>query len=183
MISSYGYDASKEQTRKLHSLSEHEILYVINSVCILFRTDSKEQRFYTKHQNPITWWGLWSNMTRMKIEILLFSVAVHRRHSLVASNEINSFKDRSRVSIHIWDHVKLQTLTELRKETFGSDISLLSFSPKPDDNLLLIVSRDKPKLLFIVDWKRGELIYNIPVSLEKSGCWIFLSLSLSRLIF
>lgn len=58
-------------------------------------------------------------------------------------------------------------LTELRKETFGSDIALLAFSPKPDDNLLLIVSRDKPKLLFIVDWKRNELMYNIPVNTEE----------------
>ena len=55
VIFSYGYDATKEQTRKLYSLSEHEILYVMNTVCILYQTDTKQQRFYTKHQNPITW--------------------------------------------------------------------------------------------------------------------------------
>lgn len=52
---------------------------------------------------------------------------------------------------------------ELRKEQFGSDISLLSFSPKPDDNFILIVSQDKPKILLVVDWERNEIIYSITV--------------------
>ena len=103
------------------------------------------------------------------------SVTVHQCHSLVASNEINSIKDRSRIAIHIWDYDKLQTLTELRKETFGADIALLSFSPKPDDNLLLVVSRDKPKLLFIVDWKRHELMYNISVNIQQIHSQILFS--------
>ncbi len=66
--------------------------------------------------------------------------------------------------IHIWDHVKLQTITEIRKEQFGSYINLLSFPPKPDDNLVLIISRDKPQIVLFVDWKRNELIYSITVS-------------------
>jgi hypothetical protein len=109
---------------------------------------------------------------RIEIVFFWFSISVHRCHSIVASNEINSLKDRSRVLIHIWDHVKLETISELRKEQFGSDISLLSFSPKPDDNFLLIVSRDKPKILLFVDWKLQEIIYSITVSMifrEKSN--------------
>ncbi len=96
-------------------------------------------------------------------KISLTSVNIHRYHSIVASSEIIASKDRSRVSIHIWDYTKLDTIIELRKEQFGSDISLLSFSPKPDDNLILIVSCDKPKTLLFVDWKRNEVVYNINV--------------------
>ncbi len=55
MIFSYGYDGIKEQTKTVYALSENEILYVIGSVCILYELDSKQQRFYTKHNNPITW--------------------------------------------------------------------------------------------------------------------------------
>jgi hypothetical protein len=47
----YGYDG----TKNIYALSEHEILYVINTVCILYEPHSKQQRFYTKHNNPITW--------------------------------------------------------------------------------------------------------------------------------
>ncbi len=68
------------------------------------------------------------------------------------------------ILFHIWDHVKLQTITEIRKEQFGSYISLLSFSPKADDNLLLVVSRDKPEIVLFIDWRRNELIYSITVS-------------------
>ncbi len=55
MIFSYGYDGIREQTKTVYTLSENEILYVIGSVCILYELDSKQQRFYTKHNNPITW--------------------------------------------------------------------------------------------------------------------------------
>ncbi len=90
----------------------------------------------------------------------------------MASNGINSLKDRYRVSIHIWDHIKLEMISELRNEQFGSDLSLLSFSSKPDDNFILIVSHDKPKSLLVIDWKRQEIIYSIIVSMicfEKSN--------------
>jgi WD40 repeat protein len=77
--------------------------------------------------------------------------------------------------IHIWDHVKLETISELRKEQFGSDVSLLSFSPKPDDNFILIVSSDKPKNLLVVDWKRQEIIFNIVTKSDKilSALFVF----------
>ena len=45
----------KNKRKNLYALSEHEILYVIGTVCILYEPNSKQQRFYTKHQNPITW--------------------------------------------------------------------------------------------------------------------------------
>ena len=35
IIFRYGYDGNKEQTKTLYALSEHEILYVIGSVCII----------------------------------------------------------------------------------------------------------------------------------------------------
>ena len=89
---------------------------------------------------------------------------IHQFQSIVASSEIGSPKTNNRALIHIWDHVKLQTITEVRKEQFGSYISLLSFSPKTDDNLLLIVSRDRPEMVLFIDWKRNELIYSITVS-------------------
>jgi hypothetical protein len=66
--------------------------------------------------------------------------------------------------LHIWNYRTLETAAELRKEQFGSDISLLSFSPRADDTLLLVVSREKPKILLVLDWKRNELIYSITVS-------------------
>ena len=65
--------------------------------------------------------------------------------------------------IHIWDHVELRTITEIRKEQFGSYISLLSFSPKADDHLLLVVSRDRPQMVLFIDWQHNELIYSITV--------------------
>jgi hypothetical protein len=74
-----------------------------------------------------------------------------------------SSKTNQRALIHIWDHVKLRIITEIRKEQFGSYISLLSFSPKSHDNLLLVISRDKPKIVLFIDWKRNELIYSITV--------------------
>ncbi len=89
---------------------------------------------------------------------------IHQYQSLVASSEIGSPKTNQRALIHIWDHVKLETITEIRKEQLGSYISLLSFSPKADDNLLLVVSRDKPQIVLFVDWRRNELIYSITVS-------------------
>jgi len=55
ILFSHGYDGTKEPTKTLYALSEHEILYVIGSVCILYEPDLKQQRFYTKHTNPITW--------------------------------------------------------------------------------------------------------------------------------
>lgn len=75
-----------------------------------------------------------------------------------------SERNNQRAVIHIWDHVQLRTITEIRKEQFGSYISLLSFSPKADDHLLLIVSRDRPQIVLFVDWKHNELIYSITVS-------------------
>ena len=75
-----------------------------------------------------------------------------------------SERNNHRAVIHIWDHVQLRTITEIRKEQFGSYISLLSFSPKADDHLLLIVSRDRPQIVLFVDWKHNELIYSITVS-------------------
>ncbi len=93
------------------------------------------------------------------------SVNVHRSQSLVASSEIGSSKNNQQASVHIWDHVKLETIAEIRKEQFGSFISLLSLSPKSDDHLLLIISRDKPKIVLFVDWERNELIYSITVSI------------------
>ncbi len=89
---------------------------------------------------------------------------IHQFQSLVASSELASSKSNQRALIHIWDHVKLRTITEIRKEQFGSYINLLSFSPKADDNLLLLVSRDKPQIVLFIDWKRNELIYSITVN-------------------
>ena len=43
--------------------------------------------------------------------------------------------------------------------------NLLSFSPNSDDNLLLVISRDKPQIVLFIDWKHNELIYSITVSL------------------
>ncbi|CAF4343753.1 unnamed protein product, partial [Rotaria sp. Silwood2] len=77
------------------------------------------------------------------------------------TSEIPSSKSNQRAIIHVWDHVKLRTITEIRKDQFGSNISLLSFSPKTDDDLILIISRDKPKIVLFIDWKRNELIYSI----------------------
>ncbi|CAF4732660.1 unnamed protein product [Rotaria sp. Silwood1] len=153
----YGYAGNNERTKILYTISENEILYVINSICILFDPDSKQQRFYTKHNNPIT------------------CVTIHRCNSFVASSETISSKDRPYASVHIWNHMKLETIAELRKEQFGSDISLLSFSPKSDDNFILIVSRDKPKIVLFIDWKRNEIIYSITTKSEKilSALFIF----------
>lgn len=93
------------------------------------------------------------------------SVNVHRSQPLVASSEKSASKNNNqRASIHIWDHVKLETISAIHKEQFGSAISLLSFSPKADDDLLLVISRDKPKIVLFIDWKRSELIYSITVS-------------------
>lgn len=89
---------------------------------------------------------------------------IHQYQTIVASSEIGSPKTNQRALIHIWDHVKLETITEIRKEQLGSYISLLSFSPKADDNLLLAVSRDKPEIVLFIDWRRNELIYSITVS-------------------
>jgi hypothetical protein len=90
---------------------------------------------------------------------------------------MGSLKTNQRALIHIWDHVKLRIITEIRKEQFGSYISLLSFSSKSDDNLLLIISRDKPKIVLFVDWKRNELIYSITVSNFKIFSWHAIVLS------
>jgi hypothetical protein len=54
-IFSHGYDGTKDQTKTIYTVSENEILYVIGSVCILYEPDTKQQRFYTKHNSPITW--------------------------------------------------------------------------------------------------------------------------------
>jgi WD40 repeat protein len=83
---------------------------------------------------------------------------------LIASSEKASSKNNQKALIHIWDHVNLRTITEIRKDQFGSYISLLSFSPKPDDNLILVIAKDKPKIVLFIDWKRNELIYSITVS-------------------
>ena len=83
---------------------------------------------------------------------------------MIASSEMASAKTNQRAVIHIWDYVQLRTITEIRKEQFGSYLSLLSFSPKSDDHLLLIISRDKPQIVLFADWKRNELIYSITVS-------------------
>ncbi|CAF3461067.1 unnamed protein product [Rotaria sp. Silwood1] len=139
----HGYHGENELTKRLYTLPENEILYVIGSICILYESKLKQQRFYTKHNNTIT------------------CAHIHQFQSLVASSEISSSKINQRALIHIWDHVKLRTITEIRKDQFGSYISLLSFSPKTDDDLILIISRDKPKIILFVDWKRNELIYSI----------------------
>ncbi|CAF4181076.1 unnamed protein product [Rotaria socialis] len=139
----HGYNGDNDLTKKLYTLPENEILYVIGSICILYESKLKQQRFYTKHDDSIT------------------SVHVHQYQSLVASSEMSSSKSNSRALIHIWDHVKLRTITAIRKEQFGSYITLLSFAPKTDDNLILIISRDRPKIVLFVDWKRNELIYSI----------------------
>ncbi len=114
------------------------------------------------------WYRSWSSKNS-------FSVNIHQRHSIVASNEITSSKDLTRVCIHIWDYKKLETITELRSEQFGSDVSLLTFSTKPDDNFILIVSRDRPKILLFVDWKRNEIIYTITIRSDKilSALFVF----------
>lgn len=91
------------------------------------------------------------------------SVTTHQYQTLVASSEIGSNKGNQRALVHIWDHVNLRTITEIRKEQFGSYINRLVFSPKSDDNLLLLVSRDKPHIVLFVDWERNELIYSITV--------------------
>ncbi|CAF0968199.1 unnamed protein product [Adineta ricciae] len=139
----HGYNGDNELTKKLYSLPENEILYVIDSICVVYEPNLKQQRFYTKHKHLIT------------------CVNVHRSQTLVASSEKGSSKTNQRALIHIWDHTKLETVREIQKDQFGSFISLLSFSPKPDDDLLLVISRDKPKLVLFIDWKRNELIYSI----------------------
>lgn len=95
--------------------------------------------------------------------IELSSVAIHQYQTLVASSELGATKGNQRALVHIWDHINLRTITEIRKEQFGSYINLVVFSPKSDDNLLLIVSRDKPHIVLFVDWERNELIYSITV--------------------
>ena len=116
--------------------------------------------------------------------MFLFSVNIHQYQSLVASSEIAS-KTHNRSLIHIWDHVKLRTITEIRKEQFGSYINLLSFSPKPDDHLLLIISRDKPQIVLFLDWKRNELIYSITVrsSLFNSSIKFLCFSSVNQIIY
>ncbi|CAF1942420.1 unnamed protein product [Rotaria magnacalcarata] len=153
----YGYDGTKAQTKTLYNLSDNEILYVINAVCILYEIDLKQQRFYTEHNNAI------------------HCLTTHQYHPLVASSETISSTDRLYVLIHIWDHMKLETITKLRKEQFGSEISLLSFSTKSDDNFILIVSRDKPKIILVTDWKHNEIIYSITSKSDKilSTCFAF----------
>ncbi|CAF0804031.1 unnamed protein product [Adineta ricciae] len=153
----HGYDGTKDQTKILHALSDHEVLYIIGAVCVIYDPAAKQQRFYTKHTNPIT------------------CVTTHQYHTLVASADTGAPKDRTRVSLHIWDSSKLETVAELRKEQFGVEIILLSFSPKPDDNLILMVARDKPKILLAVDWKRGEVIYSITSKSDKilSALFVF----------
>lgn len=99
-----------------------------------------------------------------------FSVNVHQYQTLVASSEIGSAKSNQRALIHLWDHVKLRTITEIRKEQFGSYINLLAFSPKSDDSLLLVITRDKPQIVLFVDWERNELIYSITVSHPRLIC-------------
>jgi hypothetical protein len=94
------------------------------------------------------------------------SVNIHRYESLVASSEIGTPQNNGRAIVHIWDHVQLVTITELRKEQFGSQISLLSFSNKSDDGLLLIVSRDRPDMIQCIDWKHNEIIYNVTVRVQ-----------------
>lgn len=91
-------------------------------------------------------------------------MTIHQYQTLVASSEIGTGKNNQRALVHIWDHVNLRTIAEIRKEQFGSYINLLLFSPKSDDNLILIVSRDKPQIVLFVDWERNELIYSITVS-------------------
>ncbi|CAF0968280.1 unnamed protein product [Adineta steineri] len=153
----HGYDGTKEQTKNIYALAENEILYVIGSICVIYDPEVKQQRFYTKHNNPIT------------------CVSTHKYHTIIASADSASTKERSYATIHIWDYEKLETLAEIRKDQFGSDISLLSFSPKPDDNLILIVSRDKPKVLLFFDWKRNEIIYSITSKSDKilSALFVF----------
>ena len=92
------------------------------------------------------------------------SVTTHRFQPLVASSETNSPKDRSSVVLHIWNPINLETLNELRREQFGSDLVLLSFSLRPEDNFILFISRDKAKLVHILDWQRNELMLSINVS-------------------
>ena len=54
-VFSHGYNGIKEQTKNLYTVSDNEILYVIGPVCIIYEPDAKQQRFYTKHINSITW--------------------------------------------------------------------------------------------------------------------------------
>ena len=56
--SSHGYNGENELTKNLYSLLEDEILYVIDSICILYEPKLKQQRFYTKHHNSITWYEM-----------------------------------------------------------------------------------------------------------------------------
>ena len=99
--------------------------------------------------------------------IVLRSVNVHRYETLVASSETASLINNHRTVIHIWDHVRLQTITEIRKEQFGSAISLLSFPPRANDNLILVVSRDHPHTVLFIDWKHNELMYSVTVSVDN----------------
>ncbi len=105
---------------------------------------------------------------------------IHQYQLVVASSEIGSSKTNQRASIHIWDHVKLRTITEIRKEQFGSFIHFLLFSPKSEDNLLLIVSQDKPQIVLFIDWKRNELIYSITVRIIIKFCKIKYSIDLFK---
>ncbi|CAF5212864.1 unnamed protein product, partial [Rotaria magnacalcarata] len=50
----HGYNGDNDLTKKLYTLPENEILYVIGSICILYESKLKQQRFYTKHNNSIT---------------------------------------------------------------------------------------------------------------------------------
>jgi hypothetical protein len=54
-VFSHGYNGENELTKKLYTLPENELLYVIGSICILYEPSLKQQRFYVKHTNPITW--------------------------------------------------------------------------------------------------------------------------------
>ena len=98
------------------------------------------------------------------MNVFRFSLNVHSTEPFVASSEKSN---NSKVLIQIWNHQKLDSLVELRRDQFGSDVFLLEFSPRTDADLLLVVSKDKPKVLHIVDWKRNELIHSIAVKSDR----------------
>ena len=52
---SYGYDGSNAVNGTLHTLPENEILYVIDSICILYEPNLQQQRFYLEHLTTISW--------------------------------------------------------------------------------------------------------------------------------
>ncbi|CAF1416009.1 unnamed protein product, partial [Didymodactylos carnosus] len=104
---------------------------------------------------------IWTKDKWDKIELF------HRHQNIVASAEIGTQRNNYKAKLHIWDHGSLHTLSQLRKDQFSSYLYLISFSSKPNDDIILTVSREKQQVVLLVDWKRNELLYSIVCNSEK----------------